>query len=307
MRTRGTRAPSVAALVPVAAALLFGLAVAVGATAATETGYRALPSSATYQDSTGEDPNALDIGTVIVSNDDTGLLTFDVRFVNGSLNAQTDEFFVVINSDRDDSTGEPESDGADWFIGWAGSPALFKWNGTDFVFAPSMRTLVTMPQPNGLLVKVNAAELGNVTGFDFYVKTYRPNPTDPEGEYSDWAPEWEMWSYDVKVYVAPVLTATAVRCTPDPPRAGKAMVARTTVTVKRGAVTEPLGTTAKVKATATIGGRKVAGTVLPGYASGKVAVRWLVPAAAKGKVMRGTITVTLEKQSVTRTFVDSVK
>jgi hypothetical protein len=307
MRTRGRRAPPVVALVPFAAALLFGLAVAVGATAATETAYRALPGSVTYQDSTGEDPNALDIGTVVVSNDDTGLLTFDVRFVNGSLNAATDEFFVVINSDRDESTGEPDTDGADWFIGWAGSPALLKWNGTDFVFAPSMKTLVTMPQPNGLLVKVNASELGNVKGFDFYVKTYRPNPTDLEGEYSDWAPEREMWSYDVKVYVAPVLTATQVRCTPDPPRAGKPMVARTTVTVKRGTAAEPLGAAAKIKATATIGGKKVAGTVLPGYASGKVAVRWLVPATAKGKVMRGTITVTLEKVSVTRTFVDSVK
>ena len=307
MRTRSTRAPSAAALVPVAAALLFGLSVAVGATAATETGHRALAGSVTYQDSTGEDPNALDIGTVVVSNDDTGLVTFDVRFVNGSLNAATDEFFVVINSDRDDSTGDPEADGADWFIGWAGSPALLKWNGTDFTFAPSMKTLATMPQPNGLIAKVNASELGNATGFDFYVKTYRPNPTDPEGEYSDWAPEWKMWSYDVKVYVAPVLTATEVRCSPDPPRAGRPMVARTTVTVKRGTAAEPLGTAAKVKATATIGGKKVAGVVLPGYASGKVAVRWLVPPTAKGKVMRGTITVTLEKASVTRTFVDSVK
>lgn len=305
MRTRSTRAFSAIPLV--STALFIGLVAAVGATAGTETRLVGLANSVTYQDSTGEDPNALDIGTVTVSNDDTGLLTFDIRFVNGAISSTRDRLYVVIDSDRDESTGEPDSSGADWFIGWAGSPALFKWNGTEFVFAPSMKTLVTMAQANGLIVKIHPSELGSVTGFDFYVKTYRPNPADPEGEYSDWAPEWDLWGYDVKVYVPPVLSATAVVCTPDPPRAGKPMVARMTVSVRRGTATERLGSAATVRATATIGGKKVVGAVLPGYAGGKVAVRWLVPKAAAGKVMRGTITVTLEKVKVTRTFVDDVK
>lgn len=306
MRTRSTAGFSVAFL-PIAAALVVALAVSAGATAGPGSIIAPLGNSVGYQDSTGEDPNALDIGTVTVSNDDTGLVTFDVRFVNGSISATRDRLYVVIDSDRDESTGEPDSSGADWFIGWAGSPALFKWNGTDFGFAPSMKTLVTLTQPGGLLLKVHAQELGNVTGFDFYVKTYRPNPADPEGEYSDWAPEWELWSYDLKVYVAPVLSATAVVCTPDPPKAGRPMVARTTVSVRRGTVTERLGTRAKVKAVATIGGKRVVGTILPGLANGNVAVRWLVPRSAKGKTMQGTIVVTLEKVSVTRTFVDFVR
>jgi hypothetical protein len=184
---------------------------------------------------------------------------------------------------------------------------LLKWNGVDFDFAPSMKTLVTMVQPNGMIVRIHPSELGDVKGFDFYVKTYRPSASDPEDQWSDWAPDWSTWGYDIKLYVAPVLSATAVTCAPDPPRAGKAMVARTTVSVTRDGVQESLGTTAKVKATATIAGKKVVGKVMPGYGSGKVAVKWVIPKAAKGKTMRGTITVTLEKVSVTKTFAGRIK
>jgi hypothetical protein len=303
MRTRTVWALSVAAVVVSSICA----AAALGTTNATATPSVSLVSSVTFQDSTGEDPNALDIGTVTVSNDDAGLLTFEIRFVNASITATTDSLYIVMNTDRDESTGEPGTSGADWFIAWRGTPALFEWRGSDFVFAPSMKTLVALVQPNGLVIKVNRSELGNVKGFDFYAKTYRPNPTDPEGEYSDWAPEWDMWSYDVKLYVPPVLTASAVACTPDPPKAGRPMVARLSVTVARGGVSEPLGATAKIRATAAIAGTRLVGTVLPGSATGKVGVRWLVPKAAKGRSMRGTITVTLEKVSVTRTFVDRVK
>lgn len=303
MCTRSTWAVSVAAV------LVSTMAVGAALTTATATATRSVSqaNSATFQDSTGEDPNALDIGTVTVSNDDSGLVTFDVKFVNGSISAVTDRFFVVLDSDRDESTGEPDSSGADWFIGWKGTPALLKWDGNDFVLAPSMKTLVTMVQPNGIVIKINRSELGGVGGFDFYVKTYRPNPSDPEGEYSDWAPEWNLWSYDIKVYVPPVLTAGAVTCTPDPPRAGRSMVARLSVTVTRGGAAEPLGAAARVKATAVIGGRTFTGAVLPRSAKGRIAARWLVPKTAKGKAMRGTITVSLEKVSVTRTFVDRVE
>ena len=170
-----------------------------------------------------------------------------------------------------------------------------------------MKTLVTLVQPNELIAKINTSELGNVSGFDFYVKTYRPNPNDPEDQYSDWAPNFDTWGYDVTLYVAPVLTAGTITCTPDPPKAGKPMVAKMAVTVMRGAVPEKLGSAATVKATATIAGKKIVGTVLPTSPTGNVAVKWLVPKTAKGKMMRGSITVTLEKVSVTKSFVDRIK
>jgi hypothetical protein len=304
MRRERARLP--AALGLLVSAFLLVAVLAVGVSSAAGSHAATLANSATFQDSTGEFPNSLDIGTVTVSNDDTGLVTFDVKFVNGSISSGT-ELYIVMDTDRDESTGSPGSGGGDYSIDWWGPSVLAKWTGTDWDFAPSMKTLVTMVQPNGLIAKIHPSELGDVKGFDFYVKTYRPNPNDPEDEWSDWAPDWDKWGYDIKIYVPPVLSATAVTCTPDPPRAGKVMVARTTVSVMRGGVPEGLGTTATVKATATIAGKKVVGKVMPGYASGKVAAQWVIPKTAKGKTMRGSITVTLENVSVTKTFTDSIK
>ena len=248
---RRVRARLAAALALLVSALTLVAVLAVGVPSAAGSHAATLANSATFQDSTGEDPNSLDIGTVTVSNDDTGLVTFDVRFVNGSIGPGTD-LYIVMDTDRDESTGSPGTSGGDYSIDWWGPSVLAKWTGTDWDFAPSMKTLVTMVQPNGFIAKIHPSELGDVKGFDFYVKTYRPNPNDPEDELSDWAPDWDKWGYDIKIYVPPVLTATAVTCTPDPPRAGKAMVARTTVSVTRGGVQESLGPTAAVKATATI-------------------------------------------------------
>lgn len=304
---RKTRGSPVLALLLGVFAVMVGLTIVVGAPAATARHTATLANSVTYQDSTGEDARALDIGTVTVSNDDTGLVTFDTKFANASISSATDVFFVVMNTDRDDSTGEPNTGGGDWVIGWDGTPFLFQWNGTKMEMAPSMKTLVSMVQPNELILKIHPSEFGNVKGFDFYAKTFRPNPSDSEGEFSDWAPDHDMWSYDIKLYVAPVLKATLIKCTPDPPKAGKPMVASMTVSVTRGGQPEQLGSNAVVKATATVAGKKIVGNVAPLSSTGKVAVRWVIPKPAKGKLLRGKITVTLEKVSVTRGFVDHVK
>jgi hypothetical protein len=267
---------------------------------------KATANSTTYQDSTGEDPNSLDISTVTVSNDDSGLVTWDIKFANRSPDPSKDTVFVVLNTDQNESTGNPDTDGADWALVWEGETALLQWNGSDFVLAPSMTSVVSMAGPNELILKANTSEFGKPTSFNFYVKTYLPNPGDPNGEYSDWAPAFGQWTYTVKLYVPPLLAATSIKCTPDPPRAGKQMVGRMTVSVTRGGVPETLGSTATVKATATVGGRKLTGTVIS-RSNGHVAVRWVVPKSAKGKLLHATITVTQEKVSVTKQMTERVR
>jgi hypothetical protein len=283
------------------------LVLAVGASAGTARQGATLANSVTYQDSTGETPSALDIASVTVSNDDTGLLVFDLKFANRSVDPATDDALIALNVDRNRSTGSSNWDGAEWLLGWADGSYLEQWNGSDWVDAPSIKTLMSAISPNELLLRVNKSELGNVTGFDFEVAS-AVFPT-PESQPSiDFAPDpgHGVFSYDVKIYVAPVLTATAIKCTPDPPKAGKPMVARTTVTVLRGTAKESLGK-ARVTSSATVAGKKLVGTVLPSSASGNVAVRWLVPKTAYGKLMRGQITVTLENVKVTKTFAERVK
>jgi hypothetical protein len=291
--------------------LAVGLAVAVGATAATTRHAVTLANSVTYQDSTGESPNALDIGTVTVSNNDAGLLTFDLKFANRSPNPATDLIMIGIDSDRNPSTGNPGWLGSEWLVNWWGDSVLRQWDGSKMVNAPSMSTLVSTVAPNELVLRLNRSELGSLATFDFVIEA-QVWPADPNAEEPtawDDAPDYGhgAWSYDVKLYVAPALSATAIKCTPDPPRAGKPMIAHTTVTIMRGSTREQLDSNATVVATATIAGKKIVGTVTPSYATGKVAVRWLVPKTAAGKLMNGKITVTLEKVSVTKTFRERVK
>ena len=304
------RSPGALALILVLSVVTIGLAAAVGATAGTTRHEVTQANSVTYQDSTGENANALDISTVTVSNDDTGLVTFDLKFANRTPNPDTDSVIIFLNTDRNASTGNPGWLGAEYLIGWWGDSALLQWNGSKMVNAPSALTLTTGVAPNELVLKLNRSELGNLNGFDFGIEAQvwaDPNAESPTAW--DVAPDYGhgLWSYDVKLYVAPVLTATAIKCTPDPPMSGKAMVGRTTVTVMRGTTPEPLSDKATVTATATIAGKKVVGTVLPATKTGTVGVRWLVPKTAKGKLMNGKITVTLEKVSVTKTFSERVK
>src|SRR5262249_14161265 len=153
MRTRHSRPAVAGVLALVLVALVVGLSVLVVATTATAQRQVVRANSITYQDSTGEVPAALDISAVTVSNDDTGLVTFDIRFANRSVSATTDSVYVVIDADRDESTGDPGTGGGDWFIAWHGSPMLLQWNGTDSVPAPSMTTLLSLVRPNELVIK----------------------------------------------------------------------------------------------------------------------------------------------------------
>jgi hypothetical protein len=301
-----SRSPGKSALLLVACGSV-ALVLAVGASAGTARHDAALASSVTYQDSTGESPDALDVASVTISNDDRGLLTFDLKFANRGVNAATDDALIAMDVDRNRSTGSPNWGGAEWILGWADGSYLEQWNGSDWVDASSIKTLLSAVAPNELLIRVNTSELGNATGFDFEVAT-AVFPSAEAQPLVDLAPDpgHGLWSYDVKIYVAPVLSATAIKCTPDPPRAGKPMVARTAVTVMRATTKEPFGK-AKVTASATIAGKKLVGVVLPSSATGNVAVRWLVPKTAHGKMMRGQITATLENVKVTKTFSERVK
>ena len=288
-------------------AVVVALTIAVGAPAATAVHTAVLANTLSYQDSTGEDPNSLDIGAVTVSNDDTGLVTFDVKFVNGSLKPGQTEFYVMMDTDRDESTGSPGTSGGDYGIAWWGPVALEKWNGSDWDFAPSMKTLVAMVQPSEMIIKVNASELGNAKGFDFYVKTWRQNPSDEAGEFSDWAPDWDKWGYDVKLYVAPTVSITSIKCTPEPAVRGKTLVGKATVMVTRAGQVETLPTTAKAKWTATIGGLRLKPTSTRIAPNSVLLSTWKVPKTVKGKVMRVTVSVTMENVTVTKVHLHRIK
>ena len=95
---------------PTRTGLLLALAVAVVALPTVATGGTSAPSGATantttYQDSTGEDPAAPDISTIVVSNDDAGMLTFRINIPNRPTLGQDMLFEIWVDTDNNPATG----------------------------------------------------------------------------------------------------------------------------------------------------------------------------------------------------------
>ena len=121
----------------------------------------------TYSDPAGDATGgAPDITTVAVANDGAGKITFDIT-VSGV--PAPDTFVdVPLNTDLNASTGEQGTDYEFFYSGSAGIALLFRWNGSDFVphVVPSYRFSFT----SGVLhLEVNRADIGNTSGFVFWV------------------------------------------------------------------------------------------------------------------------------------------
>ena len=115
-------------------ALLLAIVVAVVAlpTAASSAPGAGSANSQTFTDSTGENPAAPDITTIVVSNDDAGTITFRVNTPNKPAYSRDVAVFMFLDSDSNQATGDPESLGADFLVQlFAGEIVLLRWDGTD--------------------------------------------------------------------------------------------------------------------------------------------------------------------------------
>ena len=152
--------------------LLLGLATLLVAVPAALAGSAHRASNSTsYPDSTGEDANAPDITSVNVSNDDAGLITFQVNISNRP--AFTDDMFLLIfmDTDQNAATGDPDTFGADYVIQMVpGAADLFQWQtANDYVRAPSQASLTFSYAATGATLRISAADLGKTKGLKFAV------------------------------------------------------------------------------------------------------------------------------------------
>ena len=85
--------------------LVLGVALAAMPAVAFGDSARHLKNTTTYPDSTGEDAAAPDITSVVVSNDDAGLITFQVTVSNRPTLTQDMEFLILLDIDKNASTG----------------------------------------------------------------------------------------------------------------------------------------------------------------------------------------------------------
>jgi hypothetical protein len=274
---------------------------------------RVTANTTTYQDSTGEDTQGPDIKSITVSNDNTGLVSFDVNVPNqASLSGEklTD---LLIDSDNNPATGDPDplNPGADYAIElFQNQVNLYKWDGQTYsrtASGPSQATLVFAQGANGPTIKISAVELGDTKKFNFNVTAISGVTFDASGNLdftnarADFAPDLGHGLYNYEVKTAP-LRLLARNFKVGSARAGALFTVRmTAVRNDTGAVLQG-GT---VKCAAKISGKSI-GARVHKIANKQAQCGWQLPGSARGKRITGSITVVFEGQKVTKTFSASI-
>jgi hypothetical protein len=270
----------------------------------------ATANTTTFEDSQREIPNAPDITTLVVSNTDTGVISFRINGVGDRL-ADGMLIGIDVDSDNNPATGsqDPFSLGADYAIEFfRGNANLFRWDGTNFTRRSNDPPQTTLTF-TGLTIRINAAELGNTTRFNFGVGVITGIVADPQGELdftnaqADFAPDpgHGFWNYTVRI--APLrLLARSFSLSPRRPVAGRTLTARL---VAARSDTGAVLTGGRVVCTARVGGARIAGR---GRFVGREArCAWRLPGSASGKRITGSIAVVFEGRRVSRSFTGTVR
>jgi hypothetical protein len=297
--------------------VLLTIALAVVALPAAASGAFSSPSApaaiaantTTYQDSSGENPNAPDITTLTVSNTDAGMLSFRVNVPNRPTFAQDMLVVLFVDADNNTSTGDPDplGPGVDYVVEiFGGEAALFRWDGTNFTRRagdPPATSLIFSYQ-GGMTINISAAELGNTRALKFSVIVFSGITIDPTtndldftNSVGDIAPAAGAGLYQYQVVIArPTLVVRRVSA--GKPTAGKPFSLRmrtarsdTGATVQNGRVT-CVGRVGNARVRATV--QRVVG----GFAT----CTWNLPPNSKGKRFRGSVTIVFEGLRAAESF-----
>jgi hypothetical protein len=286
------------AMAAVLAALASVPAIALGSSAATAS------NSTTYTDSGGGDAQAPDITTVVVSNDNTGQITFKINISNRPTFTPDMLIDIYMDTDKNAATGYSDAFGTDYVLELQpGGVGLFQWNGSTFTGVSDQSSVSSSYASTGATIGVNARALGATKGFNFAVVATSGITVDANGNdvftnsHDDIAPNPPAtWAYQVKATLS--LSVDGFTTTPSPAKAGRTFSAGLAVSesdtasaIQQGAIT----------CTARVAGQPLQLTAKR-IVNGVAVCVWLVPGSARGKAVRGAIGVTVQGARVGRTF-----
>jgi hypothetical protein len=244
---------------------------------------------------------APDITSVEVTNTPDGILTFRISLANTALSAPT-VVGVVLDLDKDPSTGE---NGVEAIIdlaygtGLPGGLVFDRWNGSELEEVVPTRATVT-PTEGLVTITVPRSELFDTRGLGVGAVAFAENVFGT-ARIADIAPDDEdFFLYDLVGLPPPPpprLSASRAVGAPARPRAGEAFVVSTRVRRDdAGAVV----TSGRVACSVRVGGARIrAGGA---FASRRARCTMRVPATARGKTLRGSMTIRSAGSSVTRAF-----
>jgi hypothetical protein len=266
-------------------------------------------NTTTFQDSTGENANAPDITTVVVSNNDAGIIQFRINVPNRPAFGQDMLILLFANTDNNPATGDPDSFGADYAIQLiAGEAALFRWDGTDFTRQPGNppSTSLLFSYQGGATISISAAELGNtrrlglgaivVSGIVVNTET---GDLDFTNALADAAPAGDAGLFQYEVIIArPTLVVRRLTSSPRAPAAGRTFTLRMTAARSdTGAVIQNGRVTCQGRA----GSARLRATTAR-VQGGQVTCTWRIPANARGRTFRGSVSVVFEGLRASRSF-----
>lgn len=257
----------------------------------------AATGSASFSDPVGDSGAAPDLTSVTVANDDQGLITFSVAVGNRLSLGPDDAVAIPFATNAPGRPGLRE-DGVNFVIGLEGGKVfLQRWSGIDTVefrprslrgsFAGGVATLAVRQDD----LVPGFPSLAVPTALSFYALgiAFKGNDIAAQDDAPDATDEF--WTYRL---VQPPRLVVAYFRVPLTVRAGSRVVAQLgTAWADTGRAVKP----AKVSCRATLGGRALKGT-RSGYAN----CAWLLPRGARGKTLRGAVTLTSGSAAVTRSF-----
>jgi len=273
-------------------------AAATGAATSATAPTRVAANTTTYQDSVGENPAAPDITTIVVSNNDAASISLRITIPNRP--TLTPDMFVIlwVDSDNNPATGDPDSLGAEYLLLlFRGDIALLRWNGSDYAEGAPATSLIFAYQGGAVTFTINASELGNTRRFGFAARVISgivvdetTGDLDLTNAVQDDAPSGAgFFNYQLQI-TPPTLVVRRVTTVPKAPRAGKTFTMRLVAARSdTGAVLQNGRVTCVGRAGTTRLRAQVARVT-----GGAATCTWNIPANAKGKQFRGTVTVVFE-------------
>jgi hypothetical protein len=258
-------------------------------------------NSTSYVDSTGEDVAAPDITGVTVSNDDAGVITFRIAVSNRPVLAQDMLFLVYIDTAQ--GAGDPDAFGADYAIQLEPAGlALFKWNGSTYTFASSSASFTYAT--SGPTIRLGASDLMGAKKINFVVLAVSGITVDVNGEpdygnvHTDAAPDRGHGTYSYAVLTTFSLEAAGFSLSPATARAGRAFAVGLAVRQRDTGALVQAGT---VTCVARVDGRRVP-VRTSRLRNGVGVCVWSIPPSARGRTIRGTISVGLRGARLKRAF-----
>lgn len=268
----------------------------------------------TFTDPTGDSGGAPDITTVIVDADAAGTITLIVITANQPDLAADAVLDLVLDTDRNGSTGSPS--GGEYRVlifGQDRSYEFLHWDGNHWADASAASLKVALA-PNAFGIQINKADVGGIDVFDFYVSGEQI-AADGSVTARDDAPDGTaVWTFSLVAAPPPPTTTTTTTTAPPPPpppppptvglgrvslaaaglHAGKLFLVKSHVTTTAAAV--------KVTCVVKVSGRAVRMRSAYARPTHMATCSGRAPAATVGKRLAGAMTVTISGDRDSKTF-----